>query len=119
MGADSLRRPSFMAMLVVGSPERGLVGIGRGRGNTTIRAMDAGFHKGVSWSHSHSHGRGTTILLKYGRVSGLKRVIAVQSLDFVNKYEGRTLWSSSGDDISSRFGATTVILRARPAGMSP
>lgn len=41
---------------------------------------------------------------------------AVQSLDFVNKYEGRTLWSSSGADLVSRWGATTVILRARPAG---
>jgi len=37
-------------------------------------------------------------------------------MDFVDKYEGRTLWSSSGTDLESKFGATTVILRARPAG---
>jgi hypothetical protein len=37
-------------------------------------------------------------------------------MDFVNKYEGRTLWSSSGSDLVSKWGATTVILRARPAG---
>jgi len=35
-----------MTMVVVGSPERGLVGIGRGRGVTTVSAMDAGYHKG-------------------------------------------------------------------------
>ena len=39
-------------------------------------------------------------------------------MDFVDKYEGRTLWSSSGTDLESKFGATTVILRARPAGQS-
>jgi hypothetical protein len=39
-------------------------------------------------------------------------------MDFVNKYEGRTLWSSSGSDLVSKFGATTIILRARPAGTS-
>jgi small subunit ribosomal protein S5 len=39
-------RPSFASMLVVGSPTRGLVGIGRGRGLTATSAIDNGFHKG-------------------------------------------------------------------------
>jgi ribosomal protein S5 len=47
-----------MTMVVVGSPDRGLVGIGRGRAVTTPRAMDAGFHKGQSLdSHVDGDGR--------------------------------------------------------------
>lgn len=36
-----------MTMMVIGSPERGLVGIGRGRGSTTILALDSAYHKGM------------------------------------------------------------------------
>ncbi|GFZ47088.1 hypothetical protein JCM24511_04830 [Saitozyma sp. JCM 24511] len=79
------KMPSFTALVVVGSPSRGLVGIGRGRGLTNIGAMDAGFQK------------------------------AVATMDYVNKYEGRTLWGE-GRDLVAKWGATKVIMRARPAG---
>lgn len=51
-------------MMVVGSPSRGLVGIGQGRGDTAPVAIDGGFHR------------------------------AVLSMDTVNKFEGRTLWGA-------------------------
>lgn len=38
-------------------------------------------------------------------------------MDYVNKYEGRTLWGE-GRDMVSKWGATKVIMRARPAGQS-
>lgn len=36
-------------------------------------------------------------------------------MDYVNRYENRTLWSS-GHDIVGKWGAVKVIMRARPAG---
>lgn len=38
-------------------------------------------------------------------------------MDYVNKYENRTIWST-GQDMKYKWGSTTVILRARPAGQS-
>lgn len=38
-------------------------------------------------------------------------------MDYVNKYENRTVWGQ-GREVSSTFGATKVLLRARPAGES-
>jgi hypothetical protein len=38
-------------------------------------------------------------------------------MDYVNRYEGRTLWST-GQDMQFKWGSTTVTLRARPAGES-
>ena len=77
--------PSYFCMSVVGSPDRGLVGVGRGRGATNLKAMAA----------SHRQ--------------------AVLSMDRVTRYEDRTLWGE-GRDLTSKWGATTVVLRARPAG---
>ncbi|WVQ92976.1 hypothetical protein IAU59_000038 [Kwoniella sp. CBS 9459] len=73
------------AYVVVGSPERGLVGLGRGRGHNNQAAADAAFHK------------------------------AVLSMDYVNRYEGRTLWGE-GKDLQGKWGAAKVHLRARPPG---
>ncbi|KAL7420976.1 28S ribosomal protein S5, mitochondrial [Cryptotrichosporon argae] len=61
------KQPSWFALLVVGSPEKGLVGIGRGRGLNVQSAMDHGFHK------------------------------AVLSMDHVDKFENRTLWGQGAD----------------------
>ncbi|OCF56157.1 30S small subunit ribosomal protein S5 [Kwoniella mangroviensis CBS 10435] len=73
------------AYVVVGSPERGLVGLGRGRGHNGAAAADAAFHK------------------------------AVLSMDYVNRYESRTLWGE-GKDLTGKWGAAKVHLRARPPG---
>ncbi|WWC63738.1 mitochondrial 37S ribosomal protein uS5m [Kwoniella dejecticola CBS 10117] len=73
------------AYVVVGSPERGLVGLGRGRGHNGAAAADAAFHK------------------------------AVLSMDYVNRYEARTLWGE-GQDLTGKWGAAKVHLRARPPG---
>jgi ribosomal protein S5 len=54
-------------MVVVGSPSRGLVGIGRGRGDAAPNAIDSAFQR------------------------------AVLSMDHVNKFEGRTLWGVGKD----------------------
>jgi len=42
---------------------------------------------------------------------------AVLSMDYVNKYENRTLWGQ-GNELSRKFGATLVKMRARPPGAS-
>jgi hypothetical protein len=44
-------------------------------------------------------------------------IVAVATMDYVNKYEGRTLWGE-GRDLVAKWGATKVIMRARPAGES-
>lgn len=36
-------------------------------------------------------------------------------MDRVNRYESRTLWGA-GRDLAVKWGATTVIMRGRPAG---
>jgi small subunit ribosomal protein S5 len=36
-------------------------------------------------------------------------------MDYVNRFENRTVWGQ-GDDLKAKFGATTVFIRARPPG---
>ncbi|KAJ9092010.1 hypothetical protein QFC21_006990 [Naganishia friedmannii] len=72
-------------MVVVGSPSRGLVGVGQGRGDTAPTAIDGAFHQ------------------------------AVLSMDFVDRFEKRTLWGA-GKELSAKWGSTIVIMRGRPAG---
>ncbi|ORY28808.1 hypothetical protein BCR39DRAFT_533980 [Naematelia encephala] len=76
---------AFSAYVVAGSPQKGLVGLGMGKAQTVVSAVDKAFHK------------------------------AVMSMDYVNKYEGRTLWGQ-GKELERKFGATIVKMRARPAG---
>jgi hypothetical protein len=51
------------------------------------------------------------------RFASLTPLAAVATMDYVNKYEGRTLWGE-GRDLVAKWGATKVIMRARPAGES-
>lgn len=44
--SDPLYRASQQAYVVVGHPEKGLVGLGRGRGHNHAAAQDDGFQKG-------------------------------------------------------------------------
>lgn len=76
---------SQQAYVVVGHPEKGLVGLGRGRGHNHAAAQDDGFQK------------------------------AVLNMDYVNRYEERTLWGE-GKDLQGKWGAAKVHLRARPPG---
>lgn len=41
---------------------------------------------------------------------------AVLNMDFVDRFEKRTLWGA-GKNLSAKWGSTTVIMRGRPAGM--
>ena len=41
--------------------------------------------------------------------------IAVLNMDYVNRYEERTLWGE-GKDLQGKWGAAKVHLRARPPG---
>lgn len=80
------KNPSFFCMVVAGSPERGLVGIGRGRGQSVWGVMEAAFNQ------------------------------AVLNMDYVERYEKRTVWGT-GKDLEGKFGATRVTMRGRPAGV--
>lgn len=53
--------------------------------------------------------------LKPPPLSPLNPPSAVLNMDYVNKYESRTLWGA-GQELSSKWGSTTVIMRGRPAG---
>ncbi len=66
-------------MLVVGSPSRGLVGIGQGRGDTAPVAIDGGFHR------------------------------AVLSMDRVNRFENRTLWGAGKELSAKWGSTTVVL----------
>ncbi|KAJ9120882.1 hypothetical protein QFC22_002817 [Naganishia vaughanmartiniae] len=41
--------------------------------------------------------------------------VAVLSMDFVDRFEKRTLWGT-GKELSAKWGSTTVIMRGRPSG---
>jgi hypothetical protein len=41
--------------------------------------------------------------------------LAVLSMDYVTRYENRTLWGE-GKDLTNKWGATKVLMRARPPG---
>lgn len=71
--------------MVAGDPEKGLVGVGRGRHELAPVAGDTAFRR------------------------------AVLAMDYVAKFENRTLFGH-GADLKAKFGATTVIMRARPPG---
>lgn len=65
--ADDGDRPSFYAMLVAGSPSRGLVGIGRGRGDTAPSAMDGAFQRGQYSEHRYSQTTFLTFAVFFSR----------------------------------------------------
>lgn len=103
--SDLFDRASQQAYVVVGHPEKGLVGLGRGRGHSHAAAQDDGFQKGR--------------LPPFTNVWTLTNIInldkAVLNMDYVNRYEERTLWGE-GKDLRGKWGAAKVHLRARPPG---
>ncbi|KAH9074172.1 hypothetical protein EDB83DRAFT_2656763 [Lactarius deliciosus] len=46
------------------------------------------------------------------RATGRAFAMAVRNMDFVDRFEGRTIWT----EMSSKLGATRIILRPRPVG---
>ena len=96
-----------------------MVGIGWGRGAVLTKAADQGFSKGMSglailWPARTVQGQ---VWAEHVPVRRKLTEIAVQSMDYVNRYENRTIWGS-GKDMENKWGAVKVIMRARPAGMS-
>lgn len=76
---------SFLVYAIAGSPSKGLVGIGRGRGTEARDAAEKAVDK------------------------------AMLSMDYVNRFENRTLWGQ-GADLTCKFSSTQVTMRARPPG---
>lgn len=56
------------------------------------------------------------ITLARARANLLLSPSAVLNMDFVDRFEKRTLWGA-GKNLSAKWGSTTVIMRGRPAGM--
>lgn len=73
--------PSRYALIVVGNGN-GLVGIGEGKADEPIQAMDNAFAE------------------------------AVRNMDYVDRFENRTLWS----EMELKFGSTRLHMRPRPVG---
>ncbi|KAE8543540.1 hypothetical protein D1P53_000255 [Cryptococcus gattii VGV] len=91
---------SQQAYVVVGHPEKGLVGLGRGRGHSHAAAQDDGFQKGK--------------LPPFTNVWTLTNIInldkAVLNMDYVNRYEERTLWGE-GKDLRGKWGAAKSFVK--------
>jgi len=49
---------------------------------------------------------------EHARAAGRAFAMAVRNMDYVDRFEGRTIWS----EMSSKLGATRIILRPRPVG---
>lgn len=73
-----------MYALVVVGNQNGLVGVGEGKDETANRAVSKAFNQ------------------------------AVRSMDYVDRYEGRTVWGT----MESNFGSCSIQMRSRPPGAS-
>ncbi|KAF8583659.1 hypothetical protein K439DRAFT_1634189 [Ramaria rubella] len=69
-------------VLMIVGNGRGLVGLGEGKADEAAQAADKAFAQ------------------------------AVRNLDYVDRFEGRTLWT----EIDTKFGATRLVMRPRPVG---
>ncbi|WOO81444.1 37S ribosomal protein S5, mitochondrial [Vanrija pseudolonga] len=79
------KQVSHYAFMIAGDPKRGLVGVGRGKAEEMGESLEGAFRK------------------------------ATLSMDYVPKFENRTLWGQ-GKDLEFKWRSTKVIMRARPPG---
>lgn len=102
-------------MCIVGSPSRGLLGIGQGKNPIMRKASDQAFNKGQAHPHSLTHSLCSVRQLADCPPISHPTHTALKNMDTVRRYQDRTVWGA-GDNMRIKYGATIIQMRARPPG---